>query len=389
MKKILILAMLFCASASYAQKTQTKPAAKPATKTVAKPATTIAPVVAPPPVKTAADYLYDEMLSATAKVMFIDSLVVPKSNFLRHIPLTITQGQMRQEAGKISYTNEFDTKCIYANSVQVDSVSERHLFMTNRDGQTWTNPLMLSELESRLTECDYPFLLADGITLYFAGKGEGSVGGYDIFKTTYDTEDFHYLEPVNMGLPFNSKANEYFMAINDQQNLGWLVTDRNQPEDTVCIYTFEPLSKRVNHDPDSGEAELLRYATINSISDTWGFSNLKAARERQQELFDIISTTTTEKKIYFVVSDDIVYSSTAEFKSYGGAEMYRQIEDNKEHLQQLRQMLETARLSYRSSKNKAKLAESIANNEREIEKFEAAIAKNEKQLRQAEREANK
>lgn len=382
MKKILILALLFCASASFAQKTQTKPAPK----TTAKPST---PTVVAPPVKTTADYLYEEMLSSTAKVMFIDSLVVPKANFLRHIPLTITQGTMRQEGSKVSYLNEFDTKCIYANSIQVDSIYERHLFMSHRDGQTWTHPQMLSELEANLTECDYPFLLADGTTLYFAGKGEGSVGGYDIFKTSYDAEDFRYLEPVNMGLPFNSKANEYFMAINDQQNLGWLVTDRNQPADTVCIYTFEPIKKRENLDPDSSTEELMRYANINSISDTWGFGNLKQARQHQQELADIINASTAEKKIYFVVSDDIVYSTVSEFKSYGGAEMYQQIEGNKEHLQQLQQMLETARLSYRSAKNKAQLAESIARNEREIAKYEEAIAKNEKKLRQAEREANK
>lgn len=34
----------------------------------------------------------------------------------------------------------------------------------------------------------YPFFLNDGVTLYFASNGEGSIGGYDIFITRLNLE---------------------------------------------------------------------------------------------------------------------------------------------------------------------------------------------------------
>ncbi len=33
---------------------------------------------------------------------------------------------------------------------------------------------------------DAPFIHVDGQTLYFSSKGHKSMGGYDIFKTTYN-----------------------------------------------------------------------------------------------------------------------------------------------------------------------------------------------------------
>ena len=33
---------------------------------------------------------------------------------------------------------------------------------------------------------DYPYMDADGETLYFSSRGHNSMGGYDMFKTTYD-----------------------------------------------------------------------------------------------------------------------------------------------------------------------------------------------------------
>ena len=95
---------------------------------------------------------------------------------------------------------------------------------------------------------DFPFLLSDGTTLYFASDGEGSIGGYDIFVSRMNTEDGCFLRPDNLGMPFNSPANDYMMAINEVANLGWFASDRNQPQGKVCVYVFVPNDKRVKVD---------------------------------------------------------------------------------------------------------------------------------------------
>ena len=52
-------------------------------------------------------------------------------------------------------------------------------------------------------------MLSDGLTLYFAAQGPESIGGYDIFMTTYDAAEGRFLKPENIGMPFNSTANDY------------------------------------------------------------------------------------------------------------------------------------------------------------------------------------
>lgn len=51
----------------------------------------------------------------------------------------------------------------------------------------WSEPEPLMSLNEQ-GNVNYPFLMSDGITLYYASDGEGSLGGYDIFVTRYDSE---------------------------------------------------------------------------------------------------------------------------------------------------------------------------------------------------------
>lgn len=91
-------------------------------------------------------------------------------------------------------------------------------------------------------------MMADGMTLYFAAKGEESLGGYDIFVTRYNKSTGEFVRAENVGMPFNSPANDYLMAIDETCNIGWFVTDRNQTADNVCIYRFIPNETREVYD---------------------------------------------------------------------------------------------------------------------------------------------
>ena len=45
---------------------------------------------------------------------------------------------------------------------------------------------------------NYPFVLGDGRTLYFASKGNGSIGGYDLFITHYNINESRFLSPEQL-----------------------------------------------------------------------------------------------------------------------------------------------------------------------------------------------
>jgi outer membrane protein OmpA-like peptidoglycan-associated protein len=65
---------------------------------------------------------------------------------------------------------------------------------------------------------DGPFIDYDGKTLYFSSKGHKGMGGYDIYKTTYDEVNDSWSEPINLGYPMNSPDNDvYFVSTRDGQ----------------------------------------------------------------------------------------------------------------------------------------------------------------------------
>ena len=82
-------------------------------------------------------------------------------------------------------------------------------------------------------------MMSDGITLYYANDGDNTLGGYDIFMTRKG-DDGRFLQPQNIGMPYNSPYDDYMLAIDEVTGAGWWATDRNQIPDSVTIYVFVP-----------------------------------------------------------------------------------------------------------------------------------------------------
>lgn len=99
-------------------------------------------------------------------------------------------------------------------------------------------------------------MLSDGCTFYFASRSEQGLGGYDIFRSYRDSDTGEFQNPVNMGLPYNSPADDYMLAIDEYTGAGWWATDRNgavdeNGDELVTIYVFVPSEMRENYDADT------------------------------------------------------------------------------------------------------------------------------------------
>lgn len=68
------------------------------------------------------------------------------------------------------------------------------------------------------------FLAADGKTLYFASDGYEGFGGLDIFKTTLNS-DGTFGEVINVGAPFNTKADDYGLILTADGMEGYFIRD--------------------------------------------------------------------------------------------------------------------------------------------------------------------
>lgn len=261
-------------------------------------------------------------LHATEQVTFIDSMVLPKKQVLQQIKLSEECGSIVNYAdffrsGKNDCTvfrNELGNRIVYSEPNQ-----KGHLRLKEKSliGGEWSMENQLKGLnEEEEDNLNFPFVLTDGITMYYAAECEESIGGYDIFMTRYDADSQQFLAPENVGMPFNSPANDYLLVIDEYQQLGWFVTDRNQPVDTVCLYTFIPTeTRRIYNEQELGAKKLAAMASISSIKDTW--KDMNAVNSAKKRLADARKGTKNEAKnrdFTFVINDFRTYYTLSDFK---------------------------------------------------------------------------
>lgn len=95
------------------------------------------------------------------------------------------------------YLNEFGDRWIFAHGDNTSSA----LYTADKLADKWSTPTPIFNQTEGIEKANYPFLMADGVTLYFAAKGGNTMGGYDIFMSTFDHDNGVYYSPENIGLP--------------------------------------------------------------------------------------------------------------------------------------------------------------------------------------------
>lgn len=293
------------------------------------------------------------------KVMFVDSVIVNKDAFLAAFRLSPESGTLQygkdlsdavfnecKQEEIVAYTNEMGNK-IYISIP--DSAGKLSLASSYLMAGKWSTPTLLKGFPET-GNSTYPFLLSDGITLYFANDGENSMGGYDIFMTRYNSATDRFLKAENAGLPFNSTANDYMMAVDELNGLGWFATDRRCAEGTVCIYTFVwDENAKDFYDIDTDDLDLMhRAAEIVSIAETQTDEN--AVRKARQALFKInIDEPTNQKvnpEITFIIDDLKDVHSPSDFHNAEARALFEQYQSKCNKLKVIRNELESKRVAF-------------------------------------------
>lgn len=333
------------------------------------------------------------MREATQCIVFIDSIVVDKTSFLAEYHLSPESGKLMPYADffhkndqpySIVYQNELGNKAWFSNTGQLYTIDLL-------GGKEWTSPIPLSGLEDeKFSPANYPFMMADGTTLYFAAGGPESIGGLDIFVTRYDSNTGHFLLPENVGMPFNSEANDYMMAIDEINNIGYFATDRRQAEGKVCIYTFIPSQTRRIYNADELDEQTLRsYAEIRSIADSWQNSHEReSALERLNTLRNPPAQKTLERKennsIHFQVDDQTTYHALADFRVLDNRTRFKELQQIQNQVSQLNAELNNMRLQYAQSSQPELLTEKIIQTENQINTLLLTARQMEKTIRNTE-----
>jgi len=285
----------------------------------------------------------ERMVNRCEDIQIIDSIIVDKNDFLKAYHLTDEAGALEKTNGSVIYQNQLKDRRFYGKKNEDDFY---HIYTQVKMQDGWSEEKLLNIPGDSLSDDNYPFVMSDGLTIYFASTGNESIGGYDLFVSRYNMDNDSYLAPKQLGMPFNSPYNDYMLAIDELHGIGYFATDRFQPEDKVVIYTFIP-----NEEPVFLENEdfsvLADRAKISSIKDTWRPNvNYQALMQKIKSDIEKGKQQTAPKDFTFVINDKIVYYTLSDFEDAGAKQTFLQSQDLHKQILALENQLDGQRQNY-------------------------------------------
>lgn len=330
------------------------------------------------------------MIRNTNKVCVIDSFIVNKDELFNSY---ITDASTGSFSSYSEFFNQDIQGDVFLPEMENSVVFSRQengkfkLYQSFRSFDSWVDESAINGLESD-GDLRYPFIQNDGITIYYADNGSNSIGGYDIFVSRYNSSTDRYLVPENIGMPFNSPANDYLYVIDEVNNLGWFATDRRQPEDTVCIYVFIPDERRSKYNYEGGDtATIHNVAQLLSIKETQtDLEEVRAARQRLTLLAYDIRDKEKQSGNIFVIDDLTDYRSENDFQSPEARTLYLRWLELKQTYSDNAKRLDNMRTKYHQSskQEKEEMKNQLLELENSVLSAEASIISMEIEIRNTE-----
>ncbi len=118
-----------------------------------------------------------------------------------------------------------DGKTLYFISERKGGYGRADIWMVKRISKTeWGKPENLGpEINTEFDEVG-AFLAPDGKTLFFSSDGKGSMGSFDIFKTTL--EGGKWTKPVNVGYPINTVFKDGPLVVSADAQSAYFASER-------------------------------------------------------------------------------------------------------------------------------------------------------------------
>jgi outer membrane protein OmpA-like peptidoglycan-associated protein/tetratricopeptide (TPR) repeat protein len=132
-----------------------------------------------------------------------------------------------------------DGNIMFFASDRVGSAGGLDIFYATRDKkENWVNVVNIGSAINTPGDDDFPFMESDGKTLYFSSTGHEGMGGYDIYKTVYDSASQTWIKPVNVGYPINTPDDDISFITTQDGERGYFSSVREDGFGYQDIYMF-------------------------------------------------------------------------------------------------------------------------------------------------------
>lgn len=130
-----------------------------------------------------------------------------------------------------------DGKTVYFISERAGGSGKKDIWQTTRYANgTWSTPKNLGKLVNSAEDEEAVYIHPDGKTLFFSSKGHGSTGGFDVYKTVYEHDEWS--KPVSLGEPINTPGDDLFFVLAADRKKGFYSTNRGSGDKNIYEINF-------------------------------------------------------------------------------------------------------------------------------------------------------
>jgi outer membrane protein OmpA-like peptidoglycan-associated protein/tetratricopeptide (TPR) repeat protein len=213
-----------------------------------------------------------------------------------------------------SVSISYDGKRLYFVSDKEPGMGDRDIYYSDMDinGEWGPSKNIGADINTKYGE-DGVFMHPDGLTLYFSSKGHGTMGGYDIFKTTF--ENGKWLTPINLGYPINGPDDDVFFVVGGNGNRAYFASAKpgGYGDQDIYMITFLGPEKQ----PILNTQDQLLASSTNAISELKTEIPTEVKSAKLTILKGIVADEKTEKPLESTIEliDNEKNTVLATFKS--------------------------------------------------------------------------
>ncbi len=111
------------------------------------------------------------------------------------------------------------------------------LYYTVFSEGAWRAPQNMGAIVNSPYDETTPYLAKDGRTLYFSSNSTASMGGFDVFRTTFNEDSLRFLRIENLGKPINSAGDDTHFRLTPDGMKGYFDSNRKEGFGERDIYT--------------------------------------------------------------------------------------------------------------------------------------------------------
>ncbi len=235
----------------------------------------------------------------------------------------------------------------------------------------WGESVNVGEPVNSVYNDAYPFLETDGLSFYFSSDRPGGFGGFDIYKVYFDNETQSFLEPINVGVPFNSPFDDFLFVSDEFRKVAWFTSNRETRGDTVMVYKVKWDGTQVRNMVEdinqiSASAKLAIGGVGNGLDNNDNGSSYKDEKSKRKK----------KGKFNFEINDTIVYTEFSHFINADALVLFKDGYNKEQQMDSLASLMKSMRYKYAAINNeveKNKIVNKILNLENRVYSLEDQI----------------